>query len=555
MRQVVLPRVGTVPAWRAEARRLAGEGVPADQVLWQVGGEAADLFAGAPTTPGAPRALRLPRAAVEGIEEALCHSDPERFARAYAVLLRLADGTLHWGDRSDPAMKRLMEEGKAVARDVHKMHAFVRFRDLGSDTPRRRFGAWFEPEHVIVERAAPFFANRFGDMDWVIATPTLTATFIAGALSFAETTDRDAPPEDAAEDLWRTYYASIFNAARLMVKAMQAEMPKKYWANLPEAALIPGLIQGAEARVAEMAARAATDPPARRTAAARAMAMPEKEMPMEGTLDEVRAEARACTRCPLYAPATQTVFGEGPPDAPLMIVGEQPGDQEDLAGRPFVGPAGQMFDAEAEAAGLDRSPRLCHQRGEALQVRAARQAAHPPAPRPARDRRLPLVARPRAAICEAEADPRHGGDRARLADRQGGGHPQAPRRDGGGARRHAAAGHDPSELHPARARCGGAGRGAAELPRRPRQGRGVHPRRGLTARARGIPPAPCHVTSRARGCSPAAQHHFGICAVISSVILADASCGVICAFATADIASSTIWLMRGPFWPGQPNHG
>ena len=355
MRQVVLPRVDTVPAWRDEARRLAGIGVPADQVLWQVGGEAADLFAGAPTTPGAPRALRMPRAAVEGIEEALCHSDPERFARAYAILLRLADGTLHWGDRADPAMKRLLEEGKAVARDVHKMHAFVRFRDLGSDTPRRRFGAWFEPEHPIVERATPFFANRFGDMDWVIATPTLTATFIAGDLSFAETAGRDAPPEDAAEDLWRTYYASIFNAARLMVKAMQAEMPKKYWANLPEAALIPGLIQGAEARVAEMAARAATDPPARRTAAARAMAMPEKEMPMEGTLDEVRAEARACTRCPLYAPATQTVFGEGPPDAPLMIVGEQPGDQEDLAGRPFVGPAGQMFDAVAEAAGLDRT--------------------------------------------------------------------------------------------------------------------------------------------------------------------------------------------------------
>jgi uracil-DNA glycosylase family protein len=66
-------------------------------------------------------------------------------------------------------------------------------------------------------------------------------------------------------------------------------------------------------------------------------------------------EARACTRCHLYKYATQTVFGEGPLDASIMFVGEQPGDQEDLAGRPFVGPAGQLFDAALEKAGIDRS--------------------------------------------------------------------------------------------------------------------------------------------------------------------------------------------------------
>ena len=71
--------------------------------------------------------------------------------------------------------------------------------------------------------------------------------------------------------------------------------------------------------------------------------------------DALRDEASACTRCPLYGPATQTVFGEGPVDAPLMFVGEQPGDQEDLAGRPFVGPAGQLFDRALAAAGVDRT--------------------------------------------------------------------------------------------------------------------------------------------------------------------------------------------------------
>jgi len=66
-------------------------------------------------------------------------------------------------------------------------------------------------------------------------------------------------------------------------------------------------------------------------------------------------EARKCTRCDLYKHATQTVFGEGPLDAAIMFVGEQPGDQEDLAGRPFVGPAGAVFDAALEKAGIDRS--------------------------------------------------------------------------------------------------------------------------------------------------------------------------------------------------------
>src|SRR5688572_17024380 len=71
--------------------------------------------------------------------------------------------------------------------------------------------------------------------------------------------------------------------------------------------------------------------------------------------EAARAEAMSCTRCHLYKCATQTVFGEGPVDAPLMFVGEQPGDQEDLAGRPFVGPAGQLWDRAMADAGIDRS--------------------------------------------------------------------------------------------------------------------------------------------------------------------------------------------------------
>jgi DNA polymerase len=76
---------------------------------------------------------------------------------------------------------------------------------------------------------------------------------------------------------------------------------------------------------------------------------------LRASWEALLAEARQCTRCDLYKCGTQTVFGEGPLDARIFFVGEQPGDQEDLAGRPFVGPAGQLFNAALERAGIERS--------------------------------------------------------------------------------------------------------------------------------------------------------------------------------------------------------
>jgi uracil-DNA glycosylase len=73
------------------------------------------------------------------------------------------------------------------------------------------------------------------------------------------------------------------------------------------------------------------------------------------SLKTLREEAAGCRACPLWKDATQTVFGEGPPHAPIMLIGEQPGDKEDLAGKPFVGPAGQMLDRALEEAGIDRN--------------------------------------------------------------------------------------------------------------------------------------------------------------------------------------------------------
>jgi DNA polymerase len=80
-----------------------------------------------------------------------------------------------------------------------------------------------------------------------------------------------------------------------------------------------------------------------------------KEVPANPSMTALRAAARNCKACPLWQAATQTVFGEGPARARIMVIGESPGDQEDLAGHPFVGPAGKLLDRAMDAAGVDRA--------------------------------------------------------------------------------------------------------------------------------------------------------------------------------------------------------
>lgn len=352
MPHVALPRIGTAQAWCDAARGFLAAGVPPELIAWGDNTTEAGLFdAPAPRQPGGM--ITVPRSFVSMADTVVWHRDPSRFARLYAFLWRLRDAPHLMTDRGDPQLAALRRMEKNVRRCQHKMKAFVRFRELGDPSDARRsFAAWFEPTHHTVEPTAAFFRRRFGDMDWRILTPDISVFFEDGTLRFDADLPRPELPEDANEALWVTYFRNIFNPARLKVQAMQSEMPKKYWRNMPEAAAIPDLIATAPARAREMALAAPTLPPARARAiqAQQAALSSAWDGPMEGLPQAIRA----CTRCPLHRSATQAVPGEGPHDANLMIVGEQPGDQEDLQGRPFVGPAGQLFDEIAKRAGLNR---------------------------------------------------------------------------------------------------------------------------------------------------------------------------------------------------------
>jgi probable DNA metabolism protein len=339
-RVVALAGEDDFEGWRDAARALAQTRVPPSEVIWQVGDAPSDLFGDeAVLAPAAPAPFRVPRAFLDLAQGVVLHADPQRFALLYALLAGLIENARRIEDRADPLMRRLEEMAKAVRRDIHKMRAFVRFREV-RDAEGPRYVAWFEPEHHIVRHNARFFVERFANMRWSILTPELSLHWDGESLAEGPGATRaDAPGDDPVEDVWKTYYASIFNPARLKTGAMLKEMPRKYWKNMPETALVKGLVAGARARETAMV----------QTARAAAGGN------IEAAWAALRDEAAACTRCDLYKHATQTVFGEGPVDARMMLIGEQPGDQEDLAGKPFVGPAGQMLDRALAEAGIDRA--------------------------------------------------------------------------------------------------------------------------------------------------------------------------------------------------------
>jgi probable DNA metabolism protein len=340
--------------WRKAARALALNDVKPSDVSWRVADDAPELFE--PTTaPLEPPhgTFNVPARFIELADIAILHRIPERFALLYRLLWRVRTHHDLLDTATDPDVAELAAMAKAVRRDEHKMHGFVRFREVGREQ-KSHFVAWFEPEHHIVELAAPFFARRFADMPWSILTPDACAHWDGHAVSITPGVGKsEAPTADRLEETWRSYYASIFNPARLKVQAMSKEMPRKYWRNLPGASLIKPLIEGAGRSASAMIANAATEPhkPQKRLEPPEANKMARKHA---DDIETLREEATECRACHLYKHATQTVFGEGPQTARIMLVGEQPGDKEDLVGKPFVGPAGQMLDRALEEAGIDR---------------------------------------------------------------------------------------------------------------------------------------------------------------------------------------------------------
>ena len=239
VQRIVLAEGADLEGFRRAVRASIAADVPPQNVVWTTAA-APTLFGTDPAADGAP--VNLPKAVSEWIRLIVCHRDADRYALLYALVWRVLHGERAVLEvQSDPLVHRLSMMHKSVRRDLHKMHAFLRFRRVDGESVEHRFVAWFEPDHFILDATAAFFVERFQSLKWKIITPIGSLTWDGDRLSHGPAGQRsDAPADDAFEAGWLGYYESIFNPARVNPVVMQSEMPKKYWRNMPEARLIPG---------------------------------------------------------------------------------------------------------------------------------------------------------------------------------------------------------------------------------------------------------------------------------------------------------------------------
>jgi probable DNA metabolism protein len=340
----------TFESWRNEARRFILNGVKPSEIQWKNATDLSlELFSGleSPQTvrldaQKMPPRFKVPADFLERAKYIYAFQSDDTPAFLYRVLWRLVNEEPHLLKISiDADTAEFDARYRQVRRDIHKMKAFVRFREIED-----RFVAWHKPDHLIVRLAAPFFVERFNGMNWSILTEHECVHWDQKELMFTEGVPRSmAPKHDSAEDLWKTYYSSIFNPARIKWKAMMKEFPVRHWKTMPETEVLTELMRRAPERLQKFYQE--QNPGA------------EKWLPVakEGeslTLDHLKKALPTCAACGICERATQPVMGVGPLNAQIAFIGEQPGEEEDQAGTPFIGPAGQVLDQALAQVGISR---------------------------------------------------------------------------------------------------------------------------------------------------------------------------------------------------------
>jgi probable DNA metabolism protein len=316
MRRVVLASETDWDGWRKATRSLVLAGVAPEEVRWSVRShdEEGDPLQESAGSFGVSRALiTLASLAIQA-------RDPARFDLLYRLVWRANTGERVLEKTDDEAARRVQGLAFAVRAEAHRMRTQVRYLPVPEGS-RTRYLGWYEPAHFVLEANAQLIARRFPELAFSIVTPERTAHWDGAELRFSAGVSRPTIADDAAlRDWWQAHHASLLDSSRVGTAIPEAE-------SLDEAPRPPD-----RPPLGPVVLPLAPDPP----------------------LQEAMHEASDCRRCHLYAPATQMVFGEGPAHAGVIFVGEQPGDQEDVIGRPFVGPAGQIMDRAMEEAGIDR---------------------------------------------------------------------------------------------------------------------------------------------------------------------------------------------------------
>lgn len=327
----------TFDSFRQKARQLISKNIHYNEVEWKTSSEGF-FFGEIWQDIHTEITFNVPKDYVELAVKVSAFRDDSVWALLYRSLYRVVieDKNLFLNPL-DPDVMELQSKAKLVGRDIHKMKAFVRFKEVSTEEGQV-FMAWHNPDHRIIRLAAPFFQDRFNGMKWVIMTSDETANWDGNELTFTPgVAQEDAPTFDDKEDLWKTYYKAIFNPGRLKISAMKKELPVRHWKTLPETELITELINEAPHRLEKFYDSQRQAPSVQFK-----------------NLHELNAELAKCRACGICEKATAPVSGSGPSDAEIMFIGEQPGNEEDLQGKPFIGPAGEVLNRGLKDVGIDR---------------------------------------------------------------------------------------------------------------------------------------------------------------------------------------------------------
>jgi uracil-DNA glycosylase len=316
MRRIMLVGETDWEGWRSATRALILAGAEPDEVRWSVRAHDDEQH----TLPEGSGGFSISRALVSLASLAIQARDPERFDLLYRLVWRANAGERVLAKTTDPEVRRAQGLALAVRAEAHRMRTLLRYLPV-HEGDRTRYLGWYEPAHYVLEANAQLIVRRFPGLTFSILTPDGAAHWDGVGLRFSAGVKRRAVPDDAAlKSWWHTHHVGLLRDSRIGTSIPEAE-------DLDEAPRSPD--------------RPPLGP----------VVLP---LHPDTALQDAIHEASDCRRCHLYEPATQTVFGEGPARARVLFVGEQPGDQEDVIGRPFVGPAGQIMDRAMEEAGIDR---------------------------------------------------------------------------------------------------------------------------------------------------------------------------------------------------------
>lgn len=337
MQSVFLAHEVDFQGWRNATRRLISDQISPDSIQWHIQ-PPKDLFTRPYTESTSDKnenlpAFKITRRVFELCQTVIQANEPERFDLLYRWITLCQNHADPFNDKTHHALIHRIERlVQAVQAETSRLRDLLRFH---KQSDRSELIAFFEPTHYVIEANSDFFQRLQADQSWLLITPYRSLK-VNGQQKIFGPGFSSNPLKNHDADQWNDFLNDFFPKDQPLQK-------QYYWQELPQAALPKDEVLSQTQSITPLASSEEA-----------ITSVPTILKNVDFSMIKLAQTAAECQRCALWKPATQTVFGEGCAKSRLMLVGEQPGDQEDRFGRPFVGPAGQVMNHAIAHAGFER---------------------------------------------------------------------------------------------------------------------------------------------------------------------------------------------------------